>query len=228
MKRKSPLLRRSVHARDVRESLTRNQLETIGAIAIAYNEMEAALDQLLTLCLDYGGDSYEVTSRINGTEGKVAIIEASNIATSKLPAEWREVLANTLSGFKTFKTYRDGVVHARNPDVHTNIGRSRVRQGAHTEVLLSEPALEWLYQQISHVRYEFDALWTAFLSFHPATQKTNADRQQEEHRAQSLQAALAQCQGHQHHRQSLGPPAKFPDEEEIQRLQDQPLEVRLK
>jgi hypothetical protein len=58
---------------DIRKDLTQNQLAWIGSVALAFNEAETQLDLLLLVAFSLGDVAHELTSRINGVDGKVEL-----------------------------------------------------------------------------------------------------------------------------------------------------------
>jgi hypothetical protein len=79
---------------NVRRDLSEKQLAWIGSVALEYNETELFLDLILTSSLGQIDLGHELTSRINGTEGKIEIIKR---AVEKLRVEQpiRDSLAHT-------------------------------------------------------------------------------------------------------------------------------------
>src|SRR3989442_1227843 len=75
---KSRQVRQSDRVLDIRNELNTDQLAMIGAIALKYNDVEATIDVLLGYTLNLSIDAIlEVTSRINGIEGKIEIAKAA-------------------------------------------------------------------------------------------------------------------------------------------------------
>ena len=63
---------------DVKRDLTRDQLEAIGAAALAYNSLEDQIDNLLLTATRMPVWLFpEVSSRINGLEGKIQVVQAA-------------------------------------------------------------------------------------------------------------------------------------------------------
>src|SRR4249920_3359014 len=68
---------RAAHG-SVRHDLDADQLKGVGAVAMAYNELEAFVDTIFVVITGLGEQlGLEVGTRINGVEGKVAIIKAA-------------------------------------------------------------------------------------------------------------------------------------------------------
>jgi hypothetical protein len=147
MKRK-PEYKVSARFGDILKSTTVEQRAWIGAVALAYNETEEALHRLAGACLQYAGSSLAVTSRINGTDGLVAIIQES-VASMSLQSG--KIFDKTLAehGFAFVKRLRDAVIHAKLLDSSTGVGTAPGKRGKTAEeVLLSPKALEGLYRRL--------------------------------------------------------------------------------
>ena len=68
----------------VREVLREERLQAIGAIMLAWNWIEGAIDTSLAVALELHPDMWtDITSRINGMDGKIAILKASERLLSK-------------------------------------------------------------------------------------------------------------------------------------------------
>lgn len=219
MKSKKPILQTAVKYGDIKKNFTVNQLAWIGAVAMAYNEAEGNLHLLTGSFLGYHGPYLEVTSRINGTEGLIALI-LSVLPKYNLAPEVLESFTSALQeGFPTLKTYRDAVIHASLMDMHTAVAESRPNRGARTYTILTEDALEGLYERLISVREELLNLalianYADALTFIPSKGNQHTARMQ-----QGILDANAQCQSHRKHRQSLPPFPKFPDQPKIHELE---------
>ena len=73
---------------DILKATTVEQRAWIGAVVLAYNKAESGLHKLTGTCLGYVGlgISYAVTSRINGTDGLIAIIRVNQLCSVHAPA----------------------------------------------------------------------------------------------------------------------------------------------
>jgi hypothetical protein len=216
---------------DIRKDLTDAQLSGIGAVTIAYNEIDILIHILVSLALGLlTNTANEVTGRIHGVDG---LIEIAKIAMREIGAsdEVMALLGDTFGklGFAQCKKRRDAVIHARVLDGPAGIGMSKGKRGAVQEILLTTYALNDLYERLRLLRLElFEAcniairLRTEFRfgpirkiaeTLHPDKDRAGqiADlpiRQIE----QEIQACLARYREHQKSRLSLGPPPKVPEE----------------
>jgi hypothetical protein len=182
--------------------LSKDQLAGIGAVAMAWNDVESALDHLvgIALGLDYR-IANELTTRLDNFDAKSELIKRA--IASKLVAlgdQLSDGLRETLGVAKTLKTYRDAVIHARAIDPARSMGRLRRRQGQF-EVLLSEQALDGLYDRLVCVRNELRKF--AQIGMELKRKATHGPRGQQ--LAAVLQEHVAQLQEHRRARLSLPP-----------------------
>lgn len=202
---------------DILTATTVEQRAWIGAVVLAYTEAERSLHELAGCCLGFVGigPAYSVTSRINGTDGLVAII--SQAATALGLPEVQAKLCNTaLSGFAECKGLRDAIGHVELSDTSTQTGTAPGKRGKKpSEVLLTAVALEGLYRRLVFVKRELANLQRMFdgvkmikifpLLFGPI------DDQRRVLSEQDIQDATARCRSSQSQRLSLPPFPKFPD-----------------
>lgn len=209
MKRKWPEFAESHRGRDVRENFSPAQLEAIGAVTIAFNEAEIILDIVLGHSLDINAEMwFEISTRINGIDGKVAIIrKSSEIWGDVLNEEIFDLIENTLSSFLECKTYRDAVIHARAFDTLGGIGELMRRHGKKEQVLLTAEALNGLYDRLIILRQELICIAMLFSNARFAPYLAGLDRQQP---APKVQEYAARLQEYQNDRRSLPPLPAFP------------------
>lgn len=216
---------------DIRKDLSQAQLSGVGSVALAFNEAETLIDILVSLALGLlTNTANEVTSRINGVDGK---IELAKIRLRELSADQKtmELITATLSetGFKEYKRYRDAVIHARILDAPTGIALGPTKRGKNDEVLLTVSALDGLYDRLVIVRLELieacniaarlfsERRWAPAKGVAPAPAnplahalgKVDPPKRQFE---QDIQDCLSRYQEHQKRRLSLPPLPEFPEE----------------
>jgi hypothetical protein len=131
---------------NIKEEVPEKQLSAIGALALAFNEVEANLDRLFFEVT--GLDEHlqlEVSTRIGGIDGKLAIIKrgAEKILDNAEFVQLSEMLGKGV--FENLKIYRDCVIHARHLNVSTGVGVKVDRQAQVFDVLLSQNALDTAY-----------------------------------------------------------------------------------
>jgi hypothetical protein len=90
------------------KELTKFQLAAIGAVALAYNEVEVALDALLSAVVRLPHDGSNSISR----EAKIASITKA-ITSAGLEVEDQKQIEQALASFRDFTAYRDAINHVR-------------------------------------------------------------------------------------------------------------------
>jgi hypothetical protein len=208
---------------NVRNDLSQEQLAGIGSVAIIYNETEWLLDHVLIAALN-SGVYRELTSRIHGVDGKIAI---TKVAMQKInpPPGFLDLLNATLgdSGFSLLKRYRDAVVHAQVLDAPAGIGRTAAKRGRIEEVLLTAKALDGLYSRFEILRHELleahtiaRELWTlSILKPFIGLSETVSGKGRDPSRLKiesKIQACLSRYRERQSYRLSLPPLPPFPEE----------------
>jgi hypothetical protein len=147
---------------DVYKDLTQAQLAGIGAVALAWNDAEAMYDLLLCVTLGLHHNSWrDVATRINGIDGKHAIIRRSitdRFGVSLVSNFIGAMIENTIGAVGELKGYRDAIIHSRVIDVRSSIGEAAGRQNKIQEVLLTETALSGVYERMIILRRELQAL----------------------------------------------------------------------
>ena len=140
---------------DIKRDLSEKQLAAIGAATLAYNVLEDQLDNLLLSATEMPIWLFpEMSSRINGLEGKVHIIQvaienAAMIHGDGLAAPRLKELSIAVAEFMDFKRDRDAIMHARILNAPANIGATAKQRGkTGFEVLLSKPALDSYYEHV--------------------------------------------------------------------------------
>jgi hypothetical protein len=148
---------------DVLTDLTQAQLAWIGSVALAYNENELLLDLMVGFAFNEVDNVHELTSRINGVDGKIAL---AKVGAEKLNAseEFKTMLATTLGegGFALLKKMRDRIIHARIVDASRAIALSPASRGKFDEILLTEKGLRGVYTRIAILRQELTATLMIF------------------------------------------------------------------
>ena len=190
-------------------SFTTAQLAGIGAVAMAYNEAEGALHWLAGACMNYPSSYSEVTSRISGTEGLIAIIL---IAVKGLALEEiKSTFETTLRAFTEQKKLRDAVIHSHLFDYASAIGEAPGSKGGKaSEVLLTETTLSVLYNRLLWVDQELRELGLIVADARILKRVPVPTDQERGRLSQAIQDANARCLDHQRQRRSLPPFPKFP------------------
>jgi hypothetical protein len=234
MKRPSSRFRHSKRSGDIRKDLTPEQLAGIGSVTLAYNEAEILIDILLSLSLGLlSYVAHEITSRINGIDGKIALAKIGMNYVNADETTMR-LLGETLGdgGFSLYKKYRDAVIHARVLDAPQAIAISPAKRGKTDEVLLTAKALDGLYDRLVLVRLELIEACNVAIRLYtehrfkplraaagvPSQYQEVTDRLAEladlpkRQYEQEIQEALTRYREHQKRRLSLTPLPEFPPE----------------
>jgi hypothetical protein len=231
MKRTPSHKRSSFRSSDPFENLSTEQLSYIGAIALLYNDVEALVDTLCSLALHITIRPQELTSRINGMDGKIELIKLGARHWGFNASEMT-LLEDLLGkgGFKLMKTWRDAVIHCQIVDAPTALARVHERQGRVSDVLLSIDALKGFYNRLDLMRVELISM-RDILSAKQMLQREalkefqfELDDQDKEQLERGIQLDWAQAQEHRSQRLKLPPIPEFPpdtpDPEWFQRLQE--------
>lgn len=140
---------------DILKDLNKEQLAGIGMVALAYNEAESYIHFLVGAGFELRHMVGEVTQRVNGITG---LCELAKLIVKNLKADETVVMAlsDTLGakGFQELKTYRDAVIHCRIFNSDNSIAVSPGKRGTYNEILLTEQALDGLYQRLIIIREE--------------------------------------------------------------------------
>jgi hypothetical protein len=141
---------------DIKKDLSLKQLAGIGAVALAYNEVERNIDGLFFTVTRLSGElQYEVSTRINGIDGKIEIINkgAKSLGLDEQDL-WQLAEALGQGVFGKLKSYRDAVIHARLINASVGIGTVVGKRAKMSDVLLSESALNCIYSHLIALRDE--------------------------------------------------------------------------
>jgi hypothetical protein len=221
--------RPSKRSGNIRDDLSESQLAGIGLITVAYNEVELLIDVMIPIAFGFDeGMGQQITSRINGVDGKIEIIKSQY----RVLGASREVLtslSDTLgeAGFALLKKYRDGIIHARVLDAPLGIGHTIAKRGKFEEILLTTDALEGVYKRLEILRWELIHLTMMMFplianrdarraySFMDKTKQEHtkiSDAILRKHIEQETLPYLSQYHERRRSRQSLPPLPGFPDE----------------
>jgi hypothetical protein len=211
MRRKSTGPKVAASGYDVTTDIRPEKLQAFAAIMLTWNYIETYLDATLGLALQLRVDLFpHVTSRINGIDGKVAILK--ECAKTRLASEEvRLSFSKTLNSIEQYKKLRDGVAHVRIADPKADIADTIQKRGVSDEVLISQAALDALYEHIVFIGGEISLMFRIFYYCAVADEKSNPEDERRE-AAQLAEQHLAQLRETQKSRERLQPLPKFPDE----------------
>lgn len=126
---------------DVRASLPTEILNTFAAIAFAYNSAENAIDESIAISLRTVYPFAELTSRINGIDGRIEVLKAV-LRMNGLSPEVQDSIAASLgdAGFGFVKKTRDEIIHSVALD--DGDARTAAKRGRYKKLPLSKDFLE--------------------------------------------------------------------------------------
>jgi hypothetical protein len=210
-KRKSKVPHRVV---DIKVEMSEKHLAAMGALVLAFNEAEAALDRLFFVVTQLPeAVQIEISTRIGNAE-KTNIIKkgcAEFFAQSELE-QLQEVLGEGMFG--TLKDYRDGVVHARHINAITGIGVKLDRSATVFNYLVRRDALDAAYDLLVVIRRELDEAIQLVegAKAMKLLAPPDSNRLQLEAELMASRSRFGQCQKE---RRALPKIPEFPSEEEL-------------
>ncbi len=202
---------------DIKKEIPEKQLATLGAMALAFNEAEAALDRLFFTVTDLTDAlQLEVSTRIGGLDGKVEIVKkgAAQFFTDTELLHLQELLGAGVFG--NLKDYRDGVIHARHLNPATGVGTKVDRRAQVFDYLVKENALNAAYDLLVAVRKELDESVILVQGIKALNVLAGDDPNREQLEAK-LKASRSQFQLYQSERLGLPPLPEFPSELELRK-----------
>ena len=188
-----------------------SHLAAFGAVNIAWNDIEASVNAALGMALGLPQLMWiEVSSRINGLDGKLPIIkQAINIQHQLDPAAC-QAIADTFGQIERHKKFRDGIIHAKIFDPADPIAPTAQRKGIEDEVIVSESALYQLYDILIGIREEMDDILFMLMAMNSMSDPIS-DAKEKLSAAQSIQACIPLLHHHQQITLAL-PLSQFPKE----------------
>jgi len=151
----------------------------------------------------------EITSRIHGLDGKIAIIKRAAKIIHKLLDETLGVLAETFGAIELHKKYRDGIAHARIAHPEALVAATAQRKGMEDEVIVSKEALDALCARLEAIQTEANVIMFMFHFIWLLRLGSDVSSKERESAERELQSCLPQLQNLQRSRQRL-PIPKFP------------------
>src|SRR5688500_16059639 len=144
-----------------RKDISAERLKAIAGILLVWNYIESVLDVALPTSLQLQHAVWnDVTSRINGMDGKIAIFKAS-VAAQGPSNDVKLIISKTLNAVETYKRFRDGLIHVRIVHPRAIVADTIQRKGVADEVLISQEALDALYERLCYVGSEMMQLYRA-------------------------------------------------------------------
>jgi hypothetical protein len=213
---------------NIKIDLTEKQLAAFGAAALSYNVLEDQIDALLFVTMRVPDWlSAEVSSRIHGFDGKIAIIQKAIEQIDLAPMD-KKTLTNAVAVFGDFKKTRDAMIHARIINASLGVGRGAKQRGGKSpfEVLLSADALDSFYDHILALQKELYS-GGILLNSAIALKECAADDPNRSQFEEALRVHEAQFRENHSHRLSLKPLPKFPDEDELRQAANRLREMQI-
>lgn len=219
MKRPSKHGHRFSTIKDIKAEIAPERLAGVGAVALSWTQLESLVDFLFWEACDLPDVlRLEITTRIHGFDGKIAILKTALRTYRALPEQVLDAMLSTLAAAEEHKRYRDAVEHALVLSPDSDIAQTIQRRGRIDEVLISTDALDTLYEHIIAVGDElFLMLKMIVIQQLPqiATKKFDLKEPPDsviEQTAEALLSFLAQLRGLQSKRKGLRTLPAFPAE----------------
>ena len=177
---------------------------------LQWNYIEGALNLILDVALKLPFQLWvPVHSRINGTDGKIALIKETFGLPAPIPEQAQSPIRKALNAVERYKKYRDGIAHVFLTQSDQIVAESIQHKGMTDEVLLSLEALDCLNDHLETLQGELDAL--AMISHLRAAGFLARDDSEREQLAEDLRQSMARLHHHQAERESLKPLPRIPD-----------------
>lgn len=159
VRRKSTAYRDWTHY-DLIESVPQDTLALVGAICLEWNFIEDIFDRLVS---EVAGIRYEfaaeITSRINGFEGKKQVVVKGLDGYSILQSDDVEAIKSAIAHAFRLKQCRDNLVHARLYDPSETIVGTFTKHGSKQETLFERGYLSDLYNHLRAMSDEIVAIY---------------------------------------------------------------------
>jgi hypothetical protein len=212
MRRKAPPnIDRPSQPFDIRKDLDQEWLALLGAICVAWNAVNEAIDIAVALVLDIEGEIYRDTvSRINGMDGKLAIIRKAIRLHGVIERQACDLIDRTIGFVSEYKIYRDSLIHAHieHPEATTAI--SAQGRGSEFEVLITREALEAVYRGLVQLDSELEEVLEILNERRKELQRWLAPAPEKTPAARLIREYAAQLVVRQSERRALPPLPSFP------------------
>jgi hypothetical protein len=204
---------------DIKQDLSAAQLAAIGAAALAFNEVELALDEIFYGMIGIADEmQLQISTRLN-IEARVDIIKLGIQNSGLQPDDLQELLtAIGENCFVKLKSIRNSIIHARVVNASIGIGMMVDKSAKVREVLLNVPALELFYRHLIALRNELISANT-FLwgekALHYFAQHFGPDDPNKARLEADRPKWTVPFHNHRDARLSLPPLPEFPSESEV-------------
>lgn len=192
------------------------RLQLIGAIALAWNWLEATIDTTVATALGLDPVLWvEVQSRINGFDGKIAIIKAAlpRLAPD-MPEELQLSIRKGLNATGNYKSIRDHIIHMRLAQPEEEVSESYQRKGDTREVYAAIEPLKAFYSHLDAHLNEVMSISTMY--FYLSIIHLHRDLQKSQPEIAALKFAGALLLERQQKRECLPPLPEVPEPDPAQ------------
>ena len=185
-------------------------------IALIWNQIDSFIDFLLLVVLKMPvGLWLDVTKRVNGMDGKIAILRKRSEQSVILTDQAKACVKSSRDAVEEYKTYRDAIVHSLVFDIDKGIAQKIGSRADIQQILVTIKALTMFYERLALLKDELrqvDLLFrladeAAAASIYPGAADPNRLR-----RERDVPAVTALVQQYQSRRLSLPPLPEFPEE----------------
>ena len=193
-----------------------------------YNEAEAYVDILFSAAAGLSDELvHEISSRINGIDGKIAVIKTGAKLLGLDPKDL-EQLADALGGnwFGRIKELRDTVIHALIVNAPLAVGQRVARRADVRVAHLSKAALDAIYAHISAVRIELQSASALMMVARELKDLAPGDPKRELV-VTNLRGCEIQFRSRRNAKRSLPPIPKLPSESELIAARDAWFQARI-
>lgn len=197
---------------DIKRDVNADQLASIGAIILIWNHLELRLDEIMCDALNIHPRALniDVTSRINGFDGKIALTKAAIAKRFDFSTELSAVIADIFGLLEEHKRYRDGIAHIRLFEKDSLVAPTAQRKGIEDEIIISQDALDKLYGRLLWIHAGVIQINTLVLRANAVAMAfSKDDRQKAEDKREAL---ISQLLLFHQSRKFLQPLPPFPEE----------------
>lgn len=218
LKRRAKRSTVGIRSADIKKDFTNRQLASIGAVTLAWNEVESSLVYAFRNALGLPNTVAMQIAKRTSIEKQIENLKRLASDKTRLPQNLEEPIKSTLGKIREYKKYRDGIVHSRSYHAEKGVGVMLDYEGASHQVLLTEEALCAFYEALVILAKEAEAMNALFGTFGQMPvirENPDKDRAHSEQVMRDWTEKLAQAQTD---RQSLQPLPEFPDLPEVFRF----------
>ena len=194
------------------KGLTKFQLAAIGAVALAYNELEVAVDLLRSTVIALPHEAGNSVTR----EAKIGSI-AKGLANVELETEDQKQIKHALDVFQEFTIYQDAINHVRLMNL-MSVGNSdlNLRKGKSVDAF-SDKALNIFYDHLIALEKELSSAAMLVQSLSVLKSRALVDLTRSSY-TKGKRACTSQFRGYGTRRQALPPMPWLPSESDLREV----------